>query len=717
METRQRLTRRDHVVPAKTTESASLAARLRPAELPVTELPGVGRHIALKLARLGIRTVQDLLFHLPSRYQDRTKVTPIGAGRAGQQVVVVARIEHTAVSFGRRRSLLCRFSDGTGAMTMRLFYFTAAQKNQLRQGRWVKCFGELRRGATTLEMVHPEYRVTDEEPKIDGAEGLTPIYPSTDGLGQGKLRRLTGEVLNRHLGRVVELLPGSVLHELDYPTLQEALQKIHRPPVDTDTERLYAGTHPFQQRLAFEEMLAYHLSLRIARQRRRSHLAPAMSEDRGLLQVFLRCLGFDPTHAQRRVIDEILADLRRPEPMLRLVQGDVGSGKTVVAGAAIAWAIDNGSQVAVMAPTELLAEQHYKTIAGWFAPLGVQVDWLTGRVPSGQRSALMDKLESGRAQVVVGTHALFQGVVRFQNLGLAVVDEQHRFGVGQRLALRDKGKTAARMPHQLVMTATPIPRTLAMTFYADLDVSSVDQLPPGRQPVETVVLPETRRAEVVARVHAACTQGRQAYWVCPIIDESEALEVQAATETEADLARSLPDLRVGLAHGRMKAQDKEVVMQCFRNGEVDLLVATTVIEVGVDVPNASLMVIDNAERLGLAQLHQLRGRVGRGSEQACCVLLYKPPLGLDARTRLAVLRDTTDGFEISRKDLELRGPGELMGTRQAGLTRLMVADLIRDRTLLPQVERVGRELLAHQPETASALVSRWVGRGEDYANV
>ncbi len=691
--------------------------RMDLAAAPVSAVKGVGRQLAAKLVRLGIHSVQDLLFHLPARYQDRTRVTPIGAARLGNEVVVVGRIEHTGIAYGRRRSLLCRLSDGTGALTMRLFHFSASQQERLQTGKWLKCFGEIRRGPVTLEMVHPEYQVTAQRPEVGADEGLTPIYPATEGVGQGQLRRISGEALNCCVEHVVELLPESVLDVLDYPRLRTALRYVHRPPSDADAERLQAGADPAQQRLAFEELLAHHLSLRLARQQRRSHPAPELSGNSGLVDAFWGQLNFAPTRAQQTACAEILQDLRRPVPMLRLLQGDVGSGKTVVAGAAVAHVLDNRYQAAVMAPTELLAEQHFRTFSHWFDALDIEVGWLSSRVSGRQRRQVVNALGAGDIQLAIGTHALFQRGVEFQRLGLIVVDEQHRFGVDQRLALRDKGTTDDSVPHQLVMTATPIPRTLAMTFYADLDVSNIDELPPGRQPVETVVVRETRRGEVVARVEAACREGRQAYWVCPIIDESEVLEVQAATEMETALSTALPNLRIGLVHGRMKPQQKETVMEQFRNREVDLLVATTVIEVGVDVPNASLMVIENAERLGLAQLHQLRGRVGRGRDNACCVLMYRPPLSAHANTRLATLRATTDGFEIARKDLELRGPGEVLGTRQTGLLNLMVADLVRDRELLPKVEEIGRLLLAEYPANTRALISRWVGHSESYVNV
>ncbi|MDH3638229.1 MAG: ATP-dependent DNA helicase RecG, partial [Gammaproteobacteria bacterium] len=621
------------------------------------------------------------------------------------------------VAFGRRRSLLTRISDGTGALTVRLFHFSKSQQANLNRGRWVRCFGEVRRGRATLEMVHPEYRVSDAAPEIEKGAGLTPIYPLTEGIGQAALRRMVERGIAEYLGQVTELLPEAVLNVLGYPTLREALAYVHHPPTDADQERLGAGIDPAQQRLAFEELLAHHLSLRLIRRHRRTHRAPKFKVQPRDLDAFWAQLGFSPTAAQRRVTREILQDLERAQPMLRLVQGDVGSGKTVVAAAAAVGAATNGFQTAIMAPTELLAEQHAGNFAKWLAPLGIDVGFLSGRTAAAERRALHARLLSGDLSVVAGTHALFQSGVEFAHLGLVIVDEQHRFGVDQRLALRDKGRVRDQHPHQLIMTATPIPRTLAMTFYADLDVSSIDELPPGRKPVETVVIPETRRRDVVYRVERACAQGRQAYWVCPLIDESDTLQAQAATDLAARLSEALPEIRVELIHGRMKAADKDRVMQRFRAGDVDLLVATTVIEVGVDVPNASLMIIENAERLGLSQLHQLRGRVGRGRLNACCVLMYRPPLGQHARVRLAALKGTTDGFEIALHDLELRGPGEVLGTRQTGLQELRVAELARDRGLLPRIEEIGRLLLDRYPDRAAPLIRRWVGETQDYANV
>ncbi len=704
-------------MPAKSTAKTQVHSSRDPNRIPVTALKGVGPQLAAKLARIDIRTVQDVLFHLPFRYQDRTRVTPIGAARAGDEIVVVGQIEHAGISYGRRRSLLCTISDGSGLLTVRLFHFSSAQQARLKRGLWLRCFGEVRRGPAKLEMVHPEYELSERKPQTAGIEGLTPVYPSTEGVGQGMWRRITTQALQQHLRGVTELLPDRLLKPWRFPSLQAALWHVHRPPADTDVEQLRAVTDPSQQRLALEELLAHHLSLRFARRKRRTHSAPAMREDNGLLQAYWEALPFRPTPDQRRACSQILSDLGEATPMLRLLQGDVGSGKTVVAGAAVVRALENRYQVAVMAPTELLAEQHYRTLSAWLHPLGQNVAWLSGRVVGRERNELLGALQAGDVRLVVGTHALFQRGVEFPRLGLVVVDEQHRFGVDQRLALRDKGSVDMQIPHQLIMTATPIPRTLAMSFYADLDVSSIEHLPPGRKAVETVVVRESRRAEVVARVEAACREGRQAYWVCPIIDESEVLEAQAATDTEAALRASLPGLRIGLVHGRMRPREKEKVMERFRNTGLDLLVATTVIEVGVDVPNASLMVIENAERLGLAQLHQLRGRIGRGSDQACCVLMYRSPLASQARTRLALMRETTDGFEIARKDLELRGPGEVLGRRQTGLMQLMIADLVRDRELLPAVEKIARALIDEYPDQAQALVSRWVAEDPDYASV
>lgn len=685
---------------------------------PVTQLKGVGGRVAEGLARLGIRRIQDLLFHLPLRYQDRTRVMPLGALRPGMEAVVEGVVELSQLRFGRRRSLLTRLADGTGALTLRFFHFSRAQQEGLVAGLRLRCFGEVRPGPSGLEMVHPEYqRVAPGDPLAETAS-LTPIYPTTEGLHQLSLRKLTAQALAcLDDDGPAELLPEALLVEMGMPPLIQALREVHRPPPGTDLQSLADGRHPAQQRLAFEELLAHQLSLRRLRQRVQKHRAPAI-HDRGMLRRrLLQSLPFELTSAQRRVIDEVLADLRRPNPMLRLLQGDVGSGKTVVAAACAAAAVESKLQVAVMAPTELLAEQHQRNLGRWLAPLGVAMVFLGGKLKGRQRAEALAALAEGRAALAVGTHALFQEDVRFHHLGLVVVDEQHRFGVHQRLALRDKGRRSDELPHQLIMTATPIPRTLAMTAYADLDSSVLDELPADRKPVTTVVLPDSRRDEVVARIAAACAAGRQVYWVCTLIEESEALQCQAATETAAALGEALPGVRVGLVHGRMKAEDKERVMGTFQTGAIDLLVATTVIEVGVDVPNASLMVIENAERLGLAQLHQLRGRVGRGTVKSDCLLMYHPPLGELARARLAVLRETGDGFVIAQRDLELRGPGELLGTRQAGLLQLHIADLSRDRHLLDAVSRSAERLLRDHPDRVDPLVQRWLGDALHYGSV
>jgi len=687
-------------------------------ERPVTSLRGVGPALAVTLERLGLRTVQDVLFHLPLRYEDRTRVVPIGTLRPGDRAVVEGEVQLSEVVIRRRRALLCRIADGSGFLTLRFFHFSAAQQDGLARGTRLRCFGEVRPGPAGLEIVHPEYRKVLPGAPGPADECLTPVYPATEGVQQGRLRMLSGLALAELAsGALRDWLPPDVAGISGLPPLEAALRHVHRPPPDADIELLNAGRHPAQRRLAFEELLAHQLSLRLLRQasdRDDSWPLPARG---GLVERCLAQLPFQLTGAQARAWGEIARDLDRGHPMMRLVQGDVGSGKTVVAALAALRAVENGMQAAVMAPTELLAEQHGRNFAGWLDPLGVRVGLLTGRLAGRARAGLARDIGSGAVQVAVGTHALFQEGVGFDRLALVIVDEQHRFGVHQRMRLREKGASDGRYPHQLVMTATPIPRTLAMTAYADLDVSVIDELPPGRMPVRTVVLPDTRRDEVVARIEAACRAGRQAYWVCPLIEESESARHQAAEETAAALAGALPGLRIGVVHGRMPGTRKEAVMGAFKGGQLDLLVATTVIEVGVDVPNASLMVIENSERMGLSQLHQLRGRVGRGLVESSCVLLYAPPLTPIARERLAVLRDTADGFEVARRDLELRGPGELLGTRQTGLMQLRVADLVRDADLLTRVQRAADLMLAGPQANIAALLRRWVGEGERFGKV
>ncbi len=684
----------------------------------LTSLRGVGPSLARRLAKLDIERVSDLLFHLPLRYEDRTRVRPIGSLKPGERAVIEGDVQLTEVAFRGRRMLLCSLSDGTGSLTLRFFHFSRAQQDGLARGRRVRCYGEVRAGRAGPEIVHPEYRVLEEGANSPVEETLTPIYPATEGVQQGRLRNLTGQALIKLSEHgVSEWLPPEVLERLDLPPLADALRYVHRPPPDADLALLEARRHPAQRRLAFEELLAHHLSLRRLRERMRKDAARAVTGHQHLLSKFTAQLPFSLTGAQTRVVKEIREDLAHEYPMMRLVQGDVGSGKTVVAAMAALAVVGSGGQVGVMAPTELLAEQHFKSFRDWLGPLNLTVSTLTGRLPAAERRQALQAIATGSANVIVGTHALFQEAVEFANLALVIVDEQHRFGVHQRLALREKGRAGDHFPHQLVMTATPIPRTLAMTAYADLDVSVIDELPPGRTPVTTVTIPESRRSELVARVRKACGEGRQAYWVCPLIEESDVLEAQAAEEAFAILEPALEELRVGLVHGRMKSVRRDAVMGAFKAGEIDLLVATTVIEVGVDVPNAALMVIENAERMGLAQLHQLRGRVGRGHAASSCVLVYKPPLSRAAKHRLQVMRSTNDGFVIAQEDLELRGAGEVLGTRQTGIMQMRVADLVRDADLLTGIREAAGIIFRHYPAQVQPLVDRWIGHGSRYGRV
>jgi ATP-dependent DNA helicase RecG len=684
-------------------------------DAPVTSLPGVGPALAQAPARLGIERVQDLWFHLPLRYEDRTRVVPIGDLRPGEKAQVEGVVEAVERGFRYRPQLRVALVDDSRVnLVLRFLHFRAAQVAQFAPGVRVRCYGEVRHGSQGAEMVHPAYRILDERSGNPVEDHLTPIYPATEGLGQKRLAKLIAHALAKLPDDAeLELVPPALREPLALGSLRESVLAAHRPPPDADPGAFTLGTHPARQRLAFEELLAHHLGLKRQREQVRRHAAPVLAGDGLLRGEFAKRLPFALTAAQQRVAAEILEDLAKPVPMLRLVQGDVGSGKTVVAALAALCAIESGSQVALAAPTELLAEQHWRLLAAWLEPLGIGPVWLAGKVRGRARQAALAAVADG-APLVVGTHALMHEGVGFRDLGLVIIDEQHRFGVHQRLALRDKGRDGGLVPHQLVLTATPIPRTLAMTAYADLDVSSIDELPPGRTPVQTVAISSARRAEVIERIRAACADGCQAYWVCTLIEESEQLEAQAAEVAHAELASALPDVAIGLVHGRLKARDKQAAMDAFKRGDTRLLVATTVIEVGVDVPNASLMVIENAERLGLAQLHQLRGRVGRGSAASSCVLLYQPPLSRLARKRLAVMRETTDGFRIAEKDLELRGPGELLGTRQTGQLAFRVADLARDAHLLSAVQRVGTAMLRDHRALADRLVARWIGAAERY---
>ncbi|MFM5740223.1 ATP-dependent DNA helicase RecG [Aeromonas veronii] len=684
-------------------------------KIPLDSLKGVGSKMLEKLERLGLATVQDLLFHLPLRYEDRTQVWPIGDLPPGLHGAVEGEIQDTQLVMGRRRMMVCRISDGTGTLTLRFFNFTAAQKNSLATGRLIRCFGEVRPGKYGLEMAHPEYKLLGEEQAGQTEEALTPVYPTTEGLRQLTLRNLTDQALAQlDLYGVEELLPAGLYpHQIE---LAAALKLLHRPPPSVALPLLESGQHPAQQRLVLEELLAHNLSVLKVRAQAQTQLARALKPVPELVEQLLGALPFKPTGAQSRVVAEIGKDLQQSHPMMRLVQGDVGSGKTLVAALAALQAIGNGCQVGLMAPTELLAEQHAINFAKWLEPLGIGVGWLAGKQKGKAREESLAAIADGSVKMVVGTHAIFQEQVVFQRLALVIIDEQHRFGVHQRLALREKGEREGVHPHQLIMTATPIPRTLAMTAYADLDTSVIDELPPGRTPITTVALPDSRRGDVIERVKLACTEGKQAYWVCTLIEESEVLECQAAEDTAAELQNLLPGLHIGLVHGRMRPVEKQRVMEEFKAGILQLLVATTVIEVGVDVPNASLMIIENPERLGLAQLHQLRGRVGRGAVASHCVLLYHAPLSKTAQSRLGVLRETNDGFLIAQRDLELRGPGELLGTRQTGLADLKIADLVRDQPLIPQVQKMARFLMDRHPSHVEPLIRRWLGLRDHYSN-
>jgi ATP-dependent DNA helicase RecG len=684
---------------------------------PVTALRGVGAALASRLARLGVTRVSDLLFVLPLRYEDRTRICPIGTLAPQQRAVVEGEVQLTEVAYRGRRQLLCRIADGSGMLTLRFFYFSASQQHGLARGTRLRCCGEVRRGPLGLEMVHPEYRrIAAEAAPLE--DTLTPIYPLTEGVPQGRLRALIGEALweLERAGLRDWIPPGAGLPPA-LPTLKEALNYLHRPPLAAQLAELAAGRHPAQRRLAFEELLAHHLALKARKRQLQTDPAWELADAAGLARRFIGALPFALTSAQARALRDVEGDLATGVPMLRLLQGDVGCGKTVVAAAAAARTAGSGMQAALMAPTELLAEQHWRNLHEWFAPLGFTVALVSGSQPARTRRSALTAIAAGDIQLVVGTHALFQEGMDFARLALVIVDEQHRFGVQQRLRLAEKGQAQGRVPHQLIMTATPIPRTLAMTAYADLDISVIDELPPGRAPVRTVVVPAQRRAQVVTRIVAACRAGRQAYWVCPLIDESDELRAQAAEETAAALSAALPGVRVGLVHGRMPGAAKEQAMLAFKTGKLQLLVATTVIEVGGDVPNATLMVIENAERMGLAQLHQLRGRVGRGTAVSTCVLLYQAPLSPLARERLQAIRQSNDGFAIARRDLELRGPGELLGTRQTGLAQLRVADLMRDADLLPRVQACADVLLAAHPANIAPLAARWIGAGERYGRI
>ncbi|WP_133129433.1 ATP-dependent DNA helicase RecG [Legionella yabuuchiae] len=683
---------------------------------PCETLPGVGPTLAAKLAKCGIHTVQDLLFHLPFRYQDRTRITPIQDLRKDHWCVISGRVCKTEVKHGKRMMLYCYVEDKTGVLKLRFFHFNKQQIKNLNESHTLRAFGEVREFANQLEMIHPEYQLLNEGEQCRVEENLTPIYPSTQGLTQTRLRQLVKMALNachEHL-EPLEWMDEALLNKRFMMPIGQAIQCLHTPPPDTSIYALETGKHPALKRLIFDELLAQRLSMQFARQHRLNLVAPALLTNQEYMNQFLNLLPFSLTQAQRSVYDEIQQDMTLTKPMLRLVQGDVGAGKTVVAALAALQAIANGFQVAFMAPTDILSDQHSQNLTRWFTQLGLSVKRLSGKMKARERKEALQALASHDCHLIIGTHALFQAEVNFAKLGLIIIDEQHRFGVEQRLALHQKGQHEHFCPHQLLMTATPIPRTLAMTQFAHIDLSVLDELPPGRTPVVTAVLNQNKRQQVIERLKSAIAGGRQAYWVCTLIEDSEKLQCMAATNTAETLQTLLPEATIGLVHGRMKPTEKDAIMGAFKRGEIELLVATTVIEVGVDVPNASLMIIENAERLGLSQLHQLRGRVGRGNNQSHCLLLYQAPLSQIGQQRLKLMRETTDGFLIAEKDLELRGSGEVLGTRQTGYRQFKVAEFPRDKDILSTLAPIAKHLVEQNPETATQITKRWLGSVEGF---
>ncbi len=686
--------------------------------MTVTALKGVGATLEARLKKLGIESVQDLLFHLPLRYEDRTRLYPLSQVRQGQKVTVEGVIEFVEISTARRRTLICIISEGHRTLECRFFHFSASQKKAMICGKKMRCFGEVRLTRKGLQMIHPEYQIFENENPPLLPDRLTPIYPTTEGMHQKRWQNLMFQALQLLKKYSIEdWLPETLLQQLQFPELEQAMYLLHAPGADISISQFDSGHSPGQLRLAFEELLAHQLSLKNIRKKIQKNKTIQLAPENRLSDQLKKSLPFDLTAAQQRVIKEIATDMNQSKPMLRLVQGDVGSGKTLVAAFAALQVMAEGYQVALMAPTEILSEQHALSFNQWLTPLGIEVAWVSGKLKTKQRNATEKAIANGEALMIVGTHALFQKSVMFEKLGLVIVDEQHRFGVHQRLALREKGGGKNWVPHQLIMTATPIPRTLSMTAYADLDTSVLDELPPGRTPVQTAVVSDTRRDEVIERVKVACDGGRQAYWVCTLIEESEVLQCQAAEVTAEYLQKQLKNVRVGLIHGRLKPEEKDRIMQQFKAAEIDLLVATTVIEVGVDVPNASLMIIENPERLGLSQLHQLRGRVGRGETVSHCVLLYHTPLSKNSKERLSIMRETTDGFKIAEKDLEIRGPGEVLGTKQTGIAEFRIADLLLHQHMIPAVNRWAIKMIKENPKDSRALIKRWSGQSERYADV
>lgn len=684
---------------------------------PITQLSGVRSNLATKLAKINVVSIQDILFHLPRRYYDKTRITPIDALQIGSYSYVQATVDFVKVVYSNRRSLLCQVSDNSGSIQLRFFYFSAAQKNNFKVGRDIRCYGQIRQGQKMLEIIHPEYLFLNHSTIQELEETLTPIYPTTDGLQQKQLFNLTNQALGllNTQQQLHELLPEHILEKEGLSSLSTAIKHVHRPPPDADLELLTNGAHPAQQRLAFEELLAHQLSLLKLRANFRAEPSHAFPKSKHYIQQLLQQLPFELTSAQQRSFADVEQDLQQSQAMLRLIQGDVGSGKTIVAAMTALQVIEDGFKAALMVPTEILAEQHYANLSKQFKDLNIPVLLLLGRMKKSERDHVLLQLRQEEPLLIIGTHTLFQNTVKIDKLGLVIIDEQHRFGVHQRLSLLEKGTSF--YPHQLIMTATPIPRTLAMSLYADLDHSIIDELPPNRQAITTSILSQQKRDEVAEHIHNICFEGRQVYWVCTLVEESENLQCEAAISTFDYLQKRLPDVNIGLVHGRLKSQEKDQVMRLFKQGDVQLLVATTVVEVGVDVPNASLMIIENAERLGLSQLHQLRGRVGRGDVKSDCLLLYSPPLSDIAKQRLEVMRTSQDGFFIAQKDLELRGAGEIFGKKQTGVPDMRVANLMRDAKLLPQVQRTAQELIKEYPDNVELLMKRWINTNVDYGNV
>ena len=713
--------KRGSKAPARTRQLplASAATNASPAAVPPgphSSLQFTTPAVADKLLHLGIVRLSDLVLHLPLRYEDETRITPIHEALSGDTVQIEGTVVKTEVKFRPGRQLVSEINDGSGLVTLRYFNFYESQRKALAEGARVRVMGEIRQGFFGAEMVHPRFKVLrNEAPPLPQA--LTPIYPTTAGLGQETLRKLAARALEQ--ADLADPLPDPVRRKLKLPVFADAVRALHNPAPDADAEALVGHTDPAWRRIKFDELLAQQLSMRLHYERRNRIRAHPLLQHSQLSKALLAALPFKLTRAQSRVLDQISTDLTRPHPMQRLLQGDVGSGKTIVAALAALQAIESGYQVAVMAPTEILAEQHFRKFSAWLRPLDIDVAWLSGSLKKKEREKALASIESDKPGIAIGTHALFQEEVTFRKLGLAIVDEQHRFGVHQRLALRMKGSRGNRevQPHQLMMSATPIPRTLAMSYYADLDVSVIDELPPGRSPVLTKLVSDSRREEVIQRVREACIAGSQAYWVCPLIEESEVLQLQTALDTHQNLVATFPELRIGLVHGRLPAQEKAQVMALFQANQIQLLVSTTVIEVGVDVPNASLMVIEHAERMGLSQLHQLRGRVGRGARSSACILLYQSPLSDNARERLRIIYENADGFEIARHDLRLRGPGEMLGSRQSGVPMLRFADLEKDLDLLDAARNLAAQMLRDHPAAAERHLHRWLGDRQELLKV